>query len=262
MKSIFNHERSIFDFSKPYGLIEDLLILANTSNTDIILDFFAGSASTAHAVLALNKQDGGNRKFILVQLPEPCPPDSEALKAGYKNIADIGKERVRRVIKNLNKEDKGQLNVVQDGKTVDRGFKVLKLDKSNFKHWQKLASDVHPDLIEKQLEMHIDRIAHKASPEDLLYEILLKEGFTLTEKIEVKNMAGKQVFSVIEGKLLICLVDEITKELIDAVIKASPELFICLDNSFGDNDQLKTNAALAFSNMDSEKQNKINFKTI
>lgn len=129
LKTIFDKEKSIFDFSKPYALIKDLLILANTSNSDsdIILDFFAGSSTTAHAVLDLNKQDGGNRKFILVQLPEPCSSGSEAFKAGYKTIADIGKERIRRVI--------NRLNIDADGKShgdSDLGFKVLKLDKSNF----------------------------------------------------------------------------------------------------------------------------------
>lgn len=118
LKKLFNNERSLFDFSKPHILIEDLLILANTTNSDIILDFFAGSATTAHAVLDLNKQDGGNRKFILVQLPEPCAPESEAFKAGYKTIADIGKERIRRVIKKFNEEDGGK---------GDSGFKVIKL---------------------------------------------------------------------------------------------------------------------------------------
>jgi adenine-specific DNA-methyltransferase len=117
-----------FDFPKASKMLSELII-QSTGNSDIILDFFAGSATTAHAVLDLNKQDGGNRKFILVQLPELCEPNSEAFKAGYRSIADIGKERIRRVIKNLNAED--------DNKSAERGFKVLKLDKSNFKQWQR-----------------------------------------------------------------------------------------------------------------------------
>lgn len=257
LKALFNQERSIFDFSKPYILVEDLLVLANTSNSDseIILDFFAGSATTAHAMLELNKVDGGNRKFILVQLPEPCATDSEAFKAGYKTIADIGKERLRRVIKNLNKEDKGQSE-------EDRGFRVLKLDKSNFRQWHKITSDAKPELIEKQLVMHIDHIDRGATTQDLLYEILLKEGFLLTEEIEIKKMAGKKLFSVAGGKLLICLEDSVTKGLIDGVIAIKPELFICLDSAFGDDDQLKANAVLAFNAINSEKNDKINFKTI
>lgn len=255
LKSIFDQERSIFDFSKPYVLIENLLVLADTSNSDIILDFFAGSATTAHAVLELNKQDGGNRKFILVQLPEPCPQDSEAFKAGYTTIADIGKERIRRVVKNLDKENKKRAG-------EDRGFRVLKLDKSNFRQWHKISSDAKPELIEKQLDIHIDHIDRDAKPQDLLYEILLKEGFLLTEKIKVQKLAGKKLFSVADGKLLICLEDKVTKQLLDDVIAIKPELFICLDNAFGNDDQLKANAVLSFNAINSEKHTKINFKTI
>jgi adenine-specific DNA-methyltransferase len=120
MQQIF--KENIFEYSKPISLLKVLLTQV-TSQDDVILDFFAGSATTAHAVLDLNKQDGGNRQFILVQLPEPCAPESEAFKAGYKTIADIGKERIRRVIKKLNEEDGGKVG----GKSADRGFKVLKL---------------------------------------------------------------------------------------------------------------------------------------
>ena len=250
-----------FDFPKSSKMILKL-IDQSTKDSDIILDFFAGSATTAHAVLDLNKQDGGNRKFILVQLPEPCAPDSEAFKAGYKTIADIGKERIRRVIKKLDEKGMDKKGSTQVKKREDRGFKVLKLNKSNFKQWQKIASDVEPEIIEKQLEMHVDHIDHKATKEDLLYEILLKEGFTLTEKIETKTVAGKRLFSVAGGKLLIYLADAITKELLDSVVAMGPELFICLDSAFKNDDQLKANAVLAFSAMSSEKHVKTNFKTI
>jgi len=247
-------------FPKPVNLIKKLIQQASEENEDIILDFFAGSATTAHAVLDLNKQDGGNRKFILVQLPEPCAPDSEAFKAGYKSIADIGKERIRRVIKKFNEEDHVQPN--GDGKRVDRGFKVLKLSKSNFKQWQKLSPETAPEEIEKQLELHVDHIDHKSTTEDLLYEILLKEGYAPTEKIEAKTMATSSVFSIAGGKLLICLDDAITKELINAVVEACPEQFICLDSAFCDNDQLKANAAHAFSNINSDQAKAVIFKTV
>jgi len=248
---------NIFEHSKPVSLLS-VLLRQITNQDDIILDFFAGSATTAHALLDLNKQDGGNRKFILVQLPELCAKESEAFKAGYKTIADIGKERIRRVIKKINEEDELKAN----DKSIDRGFKVLKLNKSNFKQWQKITPDTEPKIIEKQLEMHIDHIDSKATMDDLLYEILLKEGFLLTEKIEIKKIAGKQLFAVDGGKLIICLEKTITKNLLDSVVSMRPECFICLDSAFGNNDQLKTNAVLTFNAMNNDTSVKTIFKTI
>jgi adenine-specific DNA-methyltransferase len=261
-RSLF--DAPIFDNPKSVHFLTDLISYSTIAEPgDVILDFFAGSATTAHAVLEMNKQDRGHRKFILVQLPEPCAEDSAAFKAGYKTIADIGKERIRRVIKKLNEEEAGKLNLDGDA-YQDRGFKVLKLDKSNFKQWQKLAQDANPAEIVSQLELHVDHIDHKATQEDLLYEILLKSGFTATEKIETKTMAGIQVFSIAEGGLLICLEDEVTKELVEAVAESEPMRFICLDSAFGGNDQLKANAVQTFTarNIGREKANQVVFKTI
>ena len=252
-----------FTNPKPFSLIKRFVLLGTEQdNRDIILDFFAGSATTAHAVLDLNK-DGGNRKFILVQLPEPCAPESEAFKAGYKTIADIGKERIRRVINKLNTEEEGKLDLDNAGKQ-DRGFKVLKLDKSNFKQWQKLEASASTEQILDQLTLHIDHINTKATPEELLYEILLKAGFTLTDKIEPKTITGKELFSVSDGALLLCLEESVTKELIDAVIELNPQQFLCLDSAFHGNDQLKANAVQTFNahNMQKEKHNQILFKTV
>ena len=252
-----------FDYSKPISLLNTLISQACIEETDLILDFFAGSATTAHAVLDLNKQDNGNRKFILVQLPEPCAPESEAFKAGYKTIADIGKERIRRVINKLNTEEEGKLDLDNAAKQ-DRGFKVLKLDKSNFRQWQKLEPSASPERILEQLSFHIDHIDAKATPEELLYEILLKAGFTLTDKIEPKTISGKELFSVSDGALLLCLEESVTKELIDAVIDLNPQQFLCLDSAFHGNDQLKANAVQTFNahNMQKEKHNQILFKTV
>jgi len=248
---------TVFDNPKPVGLIKELLKLGATPNS-IILDFFAGSATTGHATFDLNK-DGGNRKFIMVQLPEPCPEDSEAFKAGYKTISDIGKERIRRVIKKLNDAHR-----LEAGSEQDPGFRVFKLDKSSFKQWQKLAPDTTPEKVVEQLELHIDHISDRATQEDLLYEILIKAGFAATEKIETKTMTGKQIFSIAGGGLLICLENEITNELIDAVAEAEPIQFFCLDSAFHGNDQLKANAMQTFNarNMGREKANQIIFKTI
>jgi len=252
----------LFSFPKPVSLVKYFVSMISDTSA-IVLDFFAGSATTAHAVLDLNRQDKGNRKFILVQLPEPCAPDSEAFKAGYKTIADIGKERIRRVINKLNTEEEGKLDLDNAGKQ-DRGFKVLKLDKSNFRQWQKLEPSASTERILEQLTLHIDHIDAKATPEELLYEILLKAGFTLTGNIETKTITGKELFSVSDGALLLCLEESVTKELIDAVIELNPQQFLCLDSAFHGNDQLKANAVQTFNahNMQKEKHNQILFKTV
>ena len=253
----------IFDFAKPSNLIKYLLEISRTKADDIILDFFAGSATTAHAVLNLNKQDGGQRKFILVQLPEPCGEDSEAFKAGYRNIADIGKERIRRVIKKLNAEQQGKLDLEGDA-DQDRGFRVLKLDQSNFKPWRPLAASASVTEIEQQLFAHVDHLEPGTTPEDMLFEILLKAGFAPTAQAEQRMLAGNPVFSVAEGALLICLAEGVSKELIDAVVAENPQQFICLDAAFGGNDQLKSNAVQTFKahNLQKEKHNQIVFKTV
>ena len=147
---------------------------------------------------------------------------------------------------------------------TDLGFRVFKLDKSNFKQWQKLAPDAKPEQIENQLFDHIDHISHEATPEDLLFEILIKAGFMPTEKVGTITLSGIPVFSIADGGLLICLADTVTKELINAVAEAEPMQFICLDKAFGGNDQLKANAVQTFSarNMGRDKANQIVFRTV
>jgi len=260
VKSLLNCDA--MSFPKPKDLLKTMCQMG-LNPSDLILDFFSGSATTAHAVLDLNNQDGGNRKFIMVQLPEPCAEDSEAFKAGYKTIADIGKERICRVIKKLNNEQEGKLDFDNSSKQ-DRGFKVFKLDKSNFRQWQALTPDTPPEKIAEQLELHINHISLEATQEDLLYEILIKAGFTPVEKVEQKTIAGKKIFSVADGGLLICLEDTVTKELIDAIAEAEPLQFICLDHAFNGNDQLKANTVQTFAarNIQKEKHNQIVFRTI
>lgn len=233
-------EEDVFDTPKPLRLIKRMMqISTSTDNDDIVLDFFAGSASMAHALLEMNCDDKGNRKFICVQLPELIDENIGAYKAGFKNIADVGKERIRRAIQQIKKTTEGKLTFNED--MIDLGFKVLKLDKSNFKIWE--AENVKdPESLQKQLELHIDHIASGSSQEDILYELLLKSGFELTTKIEKMEIAGKTVFSIAEGMLLICLEEELTKELIRAMADMKPSRVICLDKGFRNNDQLKTNA--------------------
>jgi adenine-specific DNA-methyltransferase len=249
-------EGKYFDFPKPVSLLK-IFLAQGLSENDLVLDFFAGSATTAHAVLELNKEDGGNRKFIMVQLPEPCAEESEAFKAGYKTIAEIGKERIRRVgqkisadceeKRRLEKEKEGDLFDLRESASsadsLDIGFKVFKLDKSNFKAWQAEATDgITAEAISKQLELGVDHIDPQSTPEDILYELLMKSGFELTAQVETLKLAGKTVYSVAGGALLICLEDALTKEVITAMAKLSPARVICLDRGFAGNDQLKTNA--------------------
>ena len=240
-------EKRIFDFPKSTKLLGNLITIGSNKN-DIILDFFSGSCSTAHAVLDLNKENGGNRKFIMAQLPEPCDEKSEAFKAGYKTIADIGKERIRKVIKKIETEvqeeeikNKAKLELEESKpKTkLDLGFKVFKLDRSNFKTWD---GNTENDGIQNQLEKALFHIDTKSSEEDILTEIILKSGFQLTVRIEEITLAAKKVFSIADGSLIVCLDKDITKELIQEIAKLEPARVVCLDSGFKERDELKTNA--------------------
>lgn len=235
-------DMNIFENPKPKGLILELLKLGSGKD-DYVVDFFAGSGTTAHAVLDLNKQDRGNRKFICVQLPEPCDENSVTFKAGFKTIADIGKERIRRVIQKIKKEIKeNRLPLFPDkNPTLDLGFKVFKLSSSNFKLWNTNVPK-EKDVIHKQLSLHVDHINPNSSQEDILYEILLKSGFPLTTKIEQITLASKTVFSIADGAMLICLEKELTAEVMKAIAEKRPIRVVCLDAGFKGNDQLKTNA--------------------
>lgn len=238
-------------YPKPKSLITALLNCA-ANPEDIILDFFAGSGSTTHAVLDLNKKDGGNRKFILVQLPEPTG------RKDYPTIAEITKERVRRVIKKLNEEDKKKSPELFNGekKKTARGFRVFKLAESNFKTWNADIAKGNVSALEKQLELHIDHIRPDRGQEDILYEILLKSGFALTPPIEKLELAGMTVFSAAGGTFIICLERKLTMGVIEAMAKRKPERVVCLDEGFIGNDQLKANTVQIF------KTKGINFKTV
>jgi len=236
LQKIFDNE-SPFDTPKPSRLVRRMLEISTSAN-DLVLDFFAGSGTTAHAVLDQNKNDSGNRKFILTQLPELTE------NKVYPTIADITKERVRRVIKKLNEDDSGKLDLNGTAKQ-DRGFRVFKLAESNFKPWN--ANLPHDSqTLEHQLELHIDHIQPDRSDDDILYEILLKSGFPLTTPVENTSFADKTVYSVAGGALLICLERSLTLELIRAMAETQPERVVCLDEGFAGNDQLKANAVQIF----------------
>lgn len=242
----------IFPFPKPSRFVSHLMQLTNDSNA-IYLDFFSGSCTTAHAVMQLNAEDGGNRKYICVQLAEPCDEKSEAFKAGYKTIADIGKERIRRAGKKIKKESSGKLDF--DGGKLDLGFKVFKLDESNFKQWR--ADIKTGEELKEQMKMFVDNKKKGSAPEDMLYEIILKNSrFDLNVKLEKKTFDGIEYCNLTDGQEIICLADKITKKLAEKILKEKPQKFTCLDTAFKNNDQLKTNTALQM------EAAKIEFKVI
>jgi len=226
-------ESDAMSFPKPTDYIKTIVQMGADAN-DLVLDFFAGSGTTAHAVLEQNKQDKGHRKFILVQLPEPTD------RKDFPTVAEITKERVRRVIKKLNDSNVNQLSSPAVEKQ-DRGFKVFKLQSSNFKAWN-TEQPKDDAALAKQLTLHADHLIDGRTQEDVLYELLLKSGFPLTTKVEKITLAEKTVFSVADGMMLICLEKELTPEVIKAMAEKKPERVVCLDAGFADNDQLKTNA--------------------
>ncbi len=228
----------VFSTPKPIRLLRRMIELGCGKN-DVVMDFFAGSGATAHAVLDLNKQDGGKRKFILVQLPEPTDRED------YPTIADITKERIRRVIQKLNKEEQSKL-ALDDKNKQDRGFKVFKLTDSNFKPWNAQVEHGNTATLEKQLDLHVDHIRDDRTSDDILYEILLKSGFLLTTPVKKISLAGKTVHSAADGALFICLEKELTLELIRAMAEQKPARVVCLDEGFAGNDQLKANAIQIF----------------
>ena len=207
---------NVFQTPKTIRLILKMLRLTIGAN-DTVLDFFAGSGSTSHAVMQLNSEDGGNRKFVCVQLPEPTDEKSEADKAGYKTISEITKERIRRAGEKIKSEMKEDL-FSEQGKTLDIGFRAFKLDSSNIRAW-----DGNPDALEDNLFNAGSNIKENRTGEDVLYEILLKYGLDLTMPIEQKEIAGKQVFDIGMGALFICLGDNITIAVAEGIGKWKEE---------------------------------------
>lgn len=229
---------------KPLKLLDRIINMA-CQDEDIILDFFSGSATTAHAVMQLNAEDGGNRKFIMVQLPEPCAEGTEAAKAGYKNICEIGKERIRRAgekIKAEIEEQNAQLKIGEEPRKVpDIGFKVFKLDSSNLKQWQPDYDDLETTLFDS-----ISNYVEGRSELDVVYEIMLKMGMELTWPLETHTIGGNNVYEIGMGALMICLDDHITTEVAEGMAALYKELapeawrVVFKDNGFAD-DSAKVN---------------------
>lgn len=222
LKKLFD-DKAFFEYPKSVPLIERCIQLYSNKKS-LILDFFSGSATTAHAVMQLNAEDGGKRKFIMVQLPEVCAENSEAYKAGYKNICEIGKERIRRAGKKIKEENP---LTTQD---LDIGFRVLKCDSSNME-------DVYftpKEYMDKQQSLFIDNIKKDRSDEDLLFDAMLKLDTPLSSKIEKISIAGKTVYNVAQGHLMACFDKNVTDEVITAIAKEMPSYFVMRDSSQAD----------------------------
>lgn len=247
-----------FDFPKPVKLLKTLIAQATISG-DIILDFFSGSATTAHAVLDINIDELSNRKFICAQLHEETEERDLAYKAGYKTVADIAKERIRRVIKKIGNEQEtekktkvGKLNFKEDKEvtTLDLGFKVFKLQSSNFKIWRGNNLE-NGEQLEKQLDAFTDPTKEGSKEENMLYELLLKSGFDLNSSVEQTGS-----YYVVNGNEMVVALSKMNETIVKEIISLKPSKCITLDKLFAGNDQLKTNTVLQMRDAG------IEFKTI
>lgn len=233
----------VFDTPKPTPYIKRMIQLS-TSCDDIILDFFSGSATTANAVLDLNIEDGGNRKFIMIQLPESISANSNAQKSGYSNICEIGKERIRRVARKISED--------HPYAAFDGGFRVLKCDSSNMKDIYYTPSETQQSLF----DTYADNIKEDRTPEDLLFQVMLDLGVLLSSKIEETTIAGKQVFNVADGFLIACFDKDVTEETVKAVAEKKPYYAVFRDSSMA-NDSVATNFDQIFASISPETVRKV-----
>ena len=221
--------KKYFDYPKPVTLIERCIQLYSDKDS-LVLDFFSGSATTAHAVMQLNAEDGGNRQYIMVQLPEATDEKSEAYKAGYKTICEIGKERIRRAGKKIKEENP------LSTQNLDTGFRVLKLDSSNMQDVYYSPADTMQD----DLFSQVDNVKEDRTPEDLLFQVMLELGATLDSKIETIIISGKQIFNVADNYLVACFDTSIDDEVVTAIAKMQPQYAVLRDKSLS-NDNTVTN---------------------
>jgi len=253
MRNAKNEIREIFedppfDYPKPSSYVRRILEISTYAKEDeIILDFFAGSGTTAQAVLELNAQDGGNRKFILVQLPEPTE------RKDFPTIADITKERVRRVIKKLfvaetekSADASSQLKLggTAPVRELDLGFKVFKLGSSNFKVWDAATAPKEGAALAEQLKLMAHNVEDGRPDDALLYELVLKSNLPLTSKITAGKIGDQVFYDVADGALVICLARKLTQATLRGLMARKPKGVICLDIAFAGNDQLKANIVL------------------
>lgn len=242
-KALFNG-LGVFDGPKPVRLLKYLLRVANVHANDIILDFFSGSATTAHAVMELNAEKNEKCKFIMIQLPESTEEKSEAYKARYKNICEIGKERIRRAAKKIADEN-------PEAK-FDGGFRVLKCDSSNMKDVYYTPSETQQSFF----DTYADNIKEDRTPEDLLFQVMLDLGVLLSSKIEETTIAGKQVFNVADGFLIACFDNDVTEETVKAVAEKKPYYAVFRDSSMA-NDSVATNFDQIFASISPDTVRKV-----
>ena len=232
----------IFDTPKPYRLIQRMLQTSTAKGGDeIILDFFSGSGSTAHAVMQLNAEDGGTRQCISVQLPEVTNDKSEAFKAGYKTIAEISKERIRRAGKKIKQDNAGK----EGRENLDTGFRVFKIDSSNMVDVHVSPDEAHPELF----DTHVENIKKDRSSEDLLFQVLLDWGVDLSLPIIREEIAGKEVFFVDDNALVACFDEGINEEFVTELATRKPLRVVFRDDGFGsgkDGDSVKINVEQVF----------------
>ncbi len=228
--------KGVFEYAKPTTLLNPLVRVGTPNKDEYVLDFFSGSATTAHAVMQLNNEDNGHRKFIMVQLPEETDPKSVAYKAGYGNICEIGKERIRRAGAKI-KEEAGLT-----APNLDVGFRVLKCDTSNMKNVYYTPSEFGSE----SLDELISNIKEDRTPEDLLFQVMLDLGVLLSSKIEETTIAGKKVFNVEGNNLVACFDENVTEEVITAIAKQKPYYFVMRDSSMA-NDSVGTNFEQIFN---------------
>lgn len=244
IRSIFENKK-LFDFPKPIGFIKKVIQIGCNSDS-IILDFFSGSATTAHAVMQLNAEDGGHRKFIMVQLPEQTDAKSEAYKAGYKTICEIGEERIRRAGKKIKEES--PLTTAN----LDIGFRVFKVDSSNMEDVYYRPADYN----QGQMKMFADNIKPDRTPEDLLFQVMLDLGILLSSDIQETEIAGKKVFSVADGYLIACFDAEVTEETVKAIAQKQPVYAVFRDSSMA-SDSVATNFEQIFETYSPRTQRKV-----
>ena len=231
--------RDVFTNPKPVGLLKKILTIS-TDKDSIVLDFFAGASTTAHAVMELNSEDGGQRNFIMVQLPEPTPEASEAYKQGFKNIAEISRKRIVAAGNKIEKQNEGQLDAVD----LDLGFRAYSLVDSNFSKWR-ISSDIEANKLEQHILDLRESALDDATPDSLITEILLKQGYSLSEEINQIEISGLKLKSVSDKVVLAYLDEHIKPTLIQLreVIQEHPARFIILEDAFHGDDELKTNLA-------------------
>jgi len=244
-KDLFD-DIGVFDGPKPVRLIETLAIIAGLNDDSLILDFFSGSATTAHSIMKYNRDNNKKCKYILVQLPEECDDKSEAAKAGYSTICEIGEERIRRAGKKIKEENP------MTTADLDIGFRVFRVDSSNMEDVYYVPADQKQD----QLMLNVDNVKADRTPEDLLFQTMLDLGILLSAKIEETEIAGKKVFSVADGYLIACFDAEVTEETVTEIAKLHPFYAVFRDSSMA-TDSVMTNFDQIFETYSPKTQRKV-----